>query len=82
LRNVVKQIWGRGEDVESYNYPSPKNASHFSTLPQGEGGRLLSRLALHQSWELADVAAGVAHEEAAGGADLVDDAHAEIAQDA
>ena len=39
-------------------------------------------LALHQTRQLADIAAGVAHEEAAGRPDGIDDPHAEIAQGA
>jgi len=33
--SIAKQISGRGKATQVH--PSPKNASHFSTLPQGEG---------------------------------------------
>ena len=36
--SAAQQISGRGSASASQVSPSPKNASHFSTLPQGEGG--------------------------------------------
>ena len=46
--SAAKQISGRGP-IAAATYPSPKNPSDFSTLPQGEGGRLATAPQLSDS---------------------------------
>src|ERR1700709_1225041 len=65
----------RGGTTWSFPLRSPSGAARKRCTE-------LSGLAFHQTREASDVAAGVAHEEAAGGADGVDDPHAEVAQGA
>ena len=45
----AKQISGRGPSATSQAYPSPKNPSDFSTLPQGEGRNAAAAVRLNVS---------------------------------
>src|ERR1700685_1815124 len=77
----MRSIFGEGEGLTGWTYPLPEARS---ALRPSLKGRVDSsrRLALQQPRQFPNITPGMAHEEAAQGADAVDHAQSEIARGA